>query len=81
MTDVPLSAEKSTIPMHTATIYPTTSPNRTESCFQYDFANIWTSRQHASVTTPMESFSCICGSVVQYIHDFLSHFSNFFSII
>ena len=33
--DVPCSAEKSTTPIAIATIYPTTSPNNTESCFRH----------------------------------------------
>ena len=34
ITEIPCNAEKSTFPIKIATIYPTTSPNRTDSCFR-----------------------------------------------
>ena len=50
------NAEKSTTPMHNATIYPTTSPNKTESCLKYDFANILKIIQHSNVIVPSIQF-------------------------
>lgn len=43
---------KSTVPKAAARMYPTTRPNSTESCFQYDFANTWNKIQESSVTPP-----------------------------
>lgn len=53
---VPERDEKSTIPMNIATIYPTTSPNKTDSCLKYDFARILKPIQHTSVMLPRIQF-------------------------
>ena len=50
----PTSAKplKSTLPMNTASTYPTIRPNSTESCLVLPFASTWNTRHAASDTHP-----------------------------
>ena len=54
--EVPESEEKSTTPIITATIYPTISPNKTESCLKYDFAKILKIIHESNVIVPRIQF-------------------------
>ena len=54
--EVPESEEKSTTPINTATIYPTISPNKTESCLKYDFAKILKIIHESNVIVPRIQF-------------------------
>ena len=44
--------DRSTLPINTARIYPTTSPASTDSCFRYPRARMFQPRQTVSVTVP-----------------------------
>ena len=53
----PAKPPKSTLPIRTATAYPMTSPNSTESCLVLPFAITWNTRHATSETVPNSRFS------------------------